>query len=778
MNACRAVAALAAVAAVALLHGGDALADDVWRPPEPYAGYVYPAGGERGSMFRATVGGQNLRQVQGVHVSGEGVSARIVRYEGAARRVNGDMRIALAGRITWLRKKRRAELAGEPVPAPPVEKTNKDGTPLRRADLSRHPFFKVLDTLSVAELDVVESRFLRVDPRKQPNAQIAETVLVQVNVAPDAKPGDRDLRLITKGGLSNPVCFQVGTLPEVRDNDPVLVRRKAPAPLMLDLPVLVNGQIMPGDVDRYRLRAKAGQRLVIDAHARRLVPFLADAVPGWFQATLSLRGPSGRELAFVDDYRFDPDPVLMCEIPEDGSYELTINDAIYRGREDFVYRIAIGEQAFVTTMFPLGARTGKRMAAELDGWNLDATTLSMDTAENGVRTTTGEEAPNDLAYSVDAWPTTREAEPNDTPEDAAWLQLPRVVDGRIDRPGDEDSFRFRGGMGHEIVAEVLGRRLRSPLDSLLRLTDEEGHVVAWNDDHPDPNPGVLTHHADSYLRVKLPRAGEYRLTVSDVRRHGGQAYGYRLRVGPPRPDFALVVSPASITVPAGRAVPITLRVLRHDGFDGAVDVSLADAPEGFVLSGARVPAGKDSVRMTLSAPPGEFEAPVTIRLGGRGHINGKVALRPVLPADEVTQAFITPHLLPAQDVVVVVRKAGGKGARLDLPRRGHVHVPAGGTARVEARLSQRPAKLKDIRLELVDPPSGVRIDEVIVDRRDLVIVLGADDSLASGTEDNLIVEAIQTIERKGRNSAGEPTKVLRYVSLGYLPAIPIEIVRR
>ena len=33
--------------------------------------------------------------------------------------------------------------------------------------------------------------------------------------------------------------------------------------------------------------------------------------------------------------------------------------AIYRGREDFVYRITIGELPFVTSIFPLGGRAGE-----------------------------------------------------------------------------------------------------------------------------------------------------------------------------------------------------------------------------------------------------------------------------------------------------------------------------------------------------------------------------------------------------------------------------------
>ena len=139
-----------------------------------------------------------------------------------------------------------------------------------------------------------------------------------------------------------------------------------PEPEMnITLPVTVNGQIMPGGVDRYRFTAHKGQRLVVVVSARRLIPYLADAVPGWFQAAVAIYDADGNELAYADHYRFHPDPVLHCKIPKNGQYVLEIRDSLYRGREDFVYRIAVGELPFVTGIFPLGGQTGKQTDCRL-----------------------------------------------------------------------------------------------------------------------------------------------------------------------------------------------------------------------------------------------------------------------------------------------------------------------------------------------------------------------------------------------------------------------------
>ena len=49
---------------------------------------------------------------------------------------------------------------------------------------------------------------------------------------------------------------------------------------------------------------------------------------------------------------------------------IEIKDSIYRGREDFVYRITVGELPFVTSVFPLGGPAGTPPKVELKGWNL------------------------------------------------------------------------------------------------------------------------------------------------------------------------------------------------------------------------------------------------------------------------------------------------------------------------------------------------------------------------------------------------------------------------
>jgi hypothetical protein len=429
--------------------------------------------------------------------------------------------------------------------------------------------------------------------------------------------------------------------------------------MRITLPAVVNGQIMPGGVDRFRFSARARQRLVVAASARELIPYIADAVPGWFQATLALYDAKGKELAYDDDYLFNPDPVLFYELPADGEYTIEIKDAIYRGREDFVYRITVGELPFITAIFPLGGKAGEQTTVELQGWNLPTNSLTMDARnkEPGIYplfVRREERVSNQVPFAVGTLPECREQEPNDTPAKAQPITLPIMVNGRIDRPEDWDVFRFEGNAGDEIVAEVHARRLGSPLDSVLKLTDSTGRQLAFNDDQEDRSAGLITHHADSRISFTLPAPGTYYLHLGDTQSKGGAGYAYRLRVSPPQPDFELRVTPSSVNVRAGSSVPLTVHALRKDGFTNDITVVLKNAPAGFALNGGRVPGHTNQARLTLTVPPRAQNEPVSFFLEGRATIGGLMVVHPAVPAEDMMQAFAYRHLVPAHELKVAI----------------------------------------------------------------------------------------------------------------------------
>jgi hypothetical protein len=775
---------------------------------KPHIGYLYPGGGRQGSVVRITVGGQILRGVTNVYISGKGVHGSVVKYIRPVRNIQREQRELLQERMKEVRDQRLSEMSGgssnsytlakrsfEKKAKEKAEVAKKDSEEKKKDEekkevkLPDHPLLFGLEGKSIRELAHISNVLFFPRTKLQMNRQLAETLLIEVMIDPDAEPGARELRLGTKTALTNPIVFQVGTLPEVLELEPNNKKAYQELPNLLrvpnlpgekahELPVLFNGQVMPGDVDRFRFRAHKGQKLVIEAHARSLIPYLADAVPGWFQATLTLYDAVGRELAFADDYRFNPDPVLFYEVPRNAEYELEIRDSIYRGREDFVYRISISERPFVTQTFPLGAKEGVKTVASVSGWNLPKTNLSLDTKPDGdwMRQTAykkGKQVSNSIAYAVDKLPDCTETETNDTISSAQRIDLPKIINGLIDRPGDVDVFRLNGRAGDEVVAEVYGRRLNSPLDSLLRLTDASGNVLELNDDYVLKNThlhtnmmGLLTHHADSYLIASLPKDGSYYVHLVDSQNHGGDAYAYRLRITSPQNDFALRVAPSSISMQAGGIVPISVYALRKDGFDGEIEIVLKNSTTGFKLNGGRIPAGRDSVRMTLAAPAKTTGRPIPLQLEGRVRINGQTVTRPVFGADDVMQAFLYRHLVPAKEFMVLVQKAKWRVPPVELVSASPVRIPAGGSAEVRIK-TRRGSALKEMKLELNGPPEGLTLDNVSVKSDGLVFNLKAEkDSVPSDFADNLIVEA----------KDGKLSNQIRRYSMGVFPAIPIKVV--
>jgi len=711
---------------------------------DPQIGYVFPAGGQRGEIFEVLIGGQRLSGVTGAQLSGTGVHIEVLEYtKPLSRKQQNELREQLR-QLKGRDRKKAGEADGDPI------------------------MWRGMNLSEMSRAELADLRKQISNKKKQRNNSLAETVRLRVEIEDGAPVSDRELRLKTPAGLSNPLRFQVDHLPERFEQEPN--NHSAEAGAAVSLPVVLNGQILPGDVDRFRFSARAGQRLVARTSARALIPYLADAVPGWFQATLALFDAEGMQLAYTDDYQFHPDPVLFFEVPADGEYELEIRDSIYRGREDFVYRIALGELPFVTSSFPLGGPAGETTEVSLEGWNLPRDRLAKGGEPGGDLDSTISGA---VPFEFSTLEEVREQEPNPDPESAQPLALSRIVNGRIDEPGDQDVFRIEARPGALLVAEVTARRLGSPLDSVLRLTDGQGVEIAVNDDHDDRGAGLITHQADSLLTATLENGGAYFLTVRDAQAKGGPEYAYRLRVGPPRPDFALRVVPSSINVRAGGTVPLTIYALRRDGFAGPIQLELDGAPDGFLLSGARVPAGQEQIRVTLTAPFAPSDEPFRVTLRGRARIGKEKLVHAAVAADDLMQAFLYRHLVPAEELLVSVNST--KGPRLPTRRVAGsvVTLTPGGT--VELSLPAAPKlPLDRVQLELNDPPEGIRLQEVREDQGRLTLILHADAEQAKpGLEGNLILDLF--IERNQQTPAKKPARNRRN-PLGCLPAIRFQVL--
>jgi hypothetical protein len=732
---------------------------------EPRIGYVFPAGGKRGAGCEITVGGRMLEGTNDVLVSGSGVTAKVTRFTRPLplKRFN-----EFRDYLQEARKK--AVESGQRKMLRNLDAAERISIVLKEAGATD-------DEIKQFMRDRDERR----DPKRQQNPQLVEMVTLQVEIAPDAAPGPRELRLLTRQGISNPLAFCIGTLPEQTERKPD-AETKLPVP-QLELPAVLNGQILPGEADHYTFSAKRGERVVVAVQARDLIPYLADAVPGWFQPVVTLRDAKGAEVAFSDDFRFSPDPAFCYNVKDGGAYDLEIRDALYRGREDFVYRVTVGAVPFVTGIYPPGGKAGAPAAVKVTGVNLGARAISKITppAAEGIHRVAelaNGFATADVSFASDVLPEAGEHEPNNDADNSQKVALPLIVNGRIDTAGDTDLFAFACKAGEQVVVEVTARRLGSPLDSWLKITDAKGAQVAFNDDSEDKGSGLLTHYADSRIAFTATNAGTFFARIGDTQQKGGADFSYRLRISAPRPDFALRAVPSGINARTGMRVPVTFYALRKDGFAGDINLALKEAPAGFVLEGGVIPAGADKIRATLACPPMPTDKPLRLAFEGSAIISGSSAtVHAVVPADDMEQAFIYHHLVPAKQMLVAV--TGGKNARpLTRITGGQaVKIPAGGTGRAIVSAGGRaPFILSEARAQLVDPPDGISLDGISPAEGGVAVSLKADAAkVKPGARGNLLVEVF--IERSPPGKDGKPLPKRKW-SAGYLPAIPFEIVKR
>ena len=488
--------------------------------------------------------------------------------------------------------------------------------------------------------------------RKVPALQ--DEVVFRVTIDKNAAIGPRDFRLVCSNDFTVPLTFHVGRFPEVTESEP---NDDTFHGMMLEtLPVCVNGRITDPDTDTFRFKAVKGQTLVAQVEGRALTPYLADAVPGWFQPLLKLFNGQGQELMSADDFRFDPDPILVFKVPATGDYAIQIRDAISRGRDDFVYRLTLGELPLVTGFSPMGGKKGDILNVTLEGVNLSS---------QKVRIFSGNKTPESclhalvdgklyfpaLRFDLDTLPELSDRDPGGGSAPVHSVPVPIIVNGTLDKPNDADSYRFEGKAGQNIVIETRARLLGSPIDTLITLADSRGNILAAHDDQTNVFTGLLTHHCDSVIRTRLLADSLYEVRVRDNGGKGGPDYHYRLRISEPRPDFELWVTPSTLSIPLGGTVRANVHVRRIDGFMGPIALQLENPPLGVRCEGGHIPANATENVITFSTSPSTKVLPKTpfeLTLSGSA-TNGEALIRQTaVPAHRRLQAFYYNHLVADQ----------------------------------------------------------------------------------------------------------------------------------
>jgi len=461
-------------------------------------------------------------------------------------------------------------------------------------------------------------------------------LVVSVSATADAPLTIREVRVVTPGGVSNPLPINVGHLPELAEKEPNNTIEQAKG---ITLPGAISGSISgAAQVDYYRFKATKGQELIFEVDASRRGSAL--------DSSLAILNGAGKELARNEDYN-GLDSFLAFPVPEDGEYLVQIRDFRYQGGGNYTYRLYAGALPYVESIFPFGGRRGKQVEVALRGRNLAGTSsIVLSLAEKAplgrqeIRAHTPNGYSNLRLFEVSDLPDFTESEPNNTMDKVNTVTIPIVINGRIAPEKDIDRFKFKSDKDQKLVCDVMASRFGSKLDSLLTLTDLAGNVIAQNDD------SAL---ADARIEFDAKKDAEYILSLRDLIDRGGEDFGYRLSIRLPGASagagFVAKFSPDTVRLNRGSHSKIRCEVTGVGGFSGPVRLAFADLPPGIFSEPLVISVGAPTSGLMLlsalkDAPLGSFP----IKLTGTGRVGEKTITRKAEPLSgdkPVRESFLT-----------------------------------------------------------------------------------------------------------------------------------------
>jgi len=491
-----------------------------------------------------------------------------------------------------------------------------------------------------------------VQKRDSAGNPVASTFVV--SVAADVPGGLYDARVRGLFGVSNPRLFRIDSLAEAAEAEPNNLAVQAT--LVAAESVLNARSNAAADVDFYRLPVKAGQTIAVSSEAAR--------IDSPMQPLLQLFSSGGRRL--IESRRvFSQEASFVWTATADEELLLRVQDAVYGGGDQFVYRLSISsrplvdwvEPAFVAaagpaevTVFGRHLPGGEPTELKLAGQPVFKLKSTIDPAAG--RSPIGAGAASAAADSfwwngidgslvrIGRSELAAAAEVPTVPEQP--LTLPAEISGAFAERADEDVYRFDAKKGESWVIQVSAGRLGSIADPLLMVekinTAADGAVtyarVATEDDDKQ-NPGgadLPTLSDDPSFRLDVPDDASYRVRLrdrySDAR--GDSRLQYRLSIRQPKADFSLVVfdafpsadgkAPATsgaVSIRRGGSYEVTVYAWRFDGHNEPIEVAAVGLPAGITSRPTVIGAGQNSTRLVLTAAPDAAEQIAPISIEGR-----------------------------------------------------------------------------------------------------------------------------------------------------------------
>ena len=409
-----------------------------------------------------------------------------------------------------------------------------------------------------------------------------------VEPAADLAPGVYPIRVVTTEGISNIQLFTVGVFPELTEDEsrpgalPNTNDSTEDAQALPPGPFTLNGTLRGPERDVFRLRAKAGDKRVIEVEARRC----GSAI----DPLLEVLDANGNVIARSEDgLLLGLDPRVEITFPRDGDYDVVVRDSRFSTQTANFYRLKIGSYSYPREVFPLGGRRGERVETSL---GLEKISVDLRHAGSNVRQIFVN-VPGSPALPV-PFAVGDDPEVN-APVDAA-ISSPVTINARLLKAGQVDRYTVRVPPSRAMTFRIQARELgTSKLMAVITVRDENGKVLGRSGDEPLAedffNVNQSRTAGDPMLRLQAPEGvNQVIVTVEDLALRGGPGYAYRLNVQPVAQDFRLVLNSPFVNVPAEGSVAVPVTVQRQ-GYEGDLQLRVANAPKGLRVEGGFVVAG-------------------------------------------------------------------------------------------------------------------------------------------------------------------------------------------
>lgn len=393
-----------------------------------------------------------------------------------------------------------------------------------------------------------------------------QAVRMMFEIAADAAPGEYHLRLRTRDNLSELQTFWVTSYPVVFEEHAWLDHDDQGRPIRNDAPRYAQAiplgctvcgylpQAAAQDDDWYSVECHAGQRLSVEVVAARLGTWHYGVVN---DPAVSIFDDQGRELARNDDNALlTQDPVVSVAIPRDGRYFIHMRQQMDDETSMRHYLMHVGTFPRPLVTFPLGGPAGTTTAFALLGDALgsrdvqvalpatpgpfEGSYFEINGTDSGV---VNAARPNriHIAPFGDVFETGKHVSQDD-PQPIAEA-LPLALNGRIEREGEVDWYRFIAKKGERYRVRTYAKTLDSELDAKVWIRPAPGNtskrIYEEDDSRWEPHD-LVGHHYREQVKDRLDPIfmfepdtdGEWLIGVGDTRREFSPLHIYRVELQP------------------------------------------------------------------------------------------------------------------------------------------------------------------------------------------------------------------------------------------------------